>query len=357
MFGNINKLKNDTLYCRVFIFFGFLFISCSKPDAEPRVNIIISNSKILVNGRAISSLDSAESQSAFLIDPLYKILDAKKKEIEGYRDSVVNAMDRNQLMEEDTKPPSGHHVLATDIDSIRNMPYTVMLHSTQRLTYQAFIKLAYTAFQADFDRLYFSALSDSVRQKLFISRQAARCSPFVSTAFGKKQEFTKIELSELDSIDLLRYDQDQKNVKSLTEHEHYNRVLFPGGMKSGSIKVIVEVIPSGMNVKIETFQVHDEQIESRRFILISKGRPETLPNIANQRDWNSLHNILQEIIERLGRKKTSEYCERVITIMLPREASFEEFVKTAGEVALSGSNDPPGGESWYNEIVPGLYYP
>ena len=103
----------------------------------------------------------------------------------------------------------------------------------------------------------------------------------------------------------------------------------------------------------ETFTAKADLVASDNFLLLNEGKKETLPNIAGQRDWEGLKNIMDQIIFRLKQNKNTRYCEHVITLMLSPEAPFEEFRKTTSVIESAGLD---GTVPWYQEIVPGLYY-
>jgi hypothetical protein len=201
--------------------------------------------------------------------------------------------------------------------------------------------------------LYFSGRSNVPAARSFISKNAAQCSPYVSTVFGKKPEYKAIGLSELDQIDLLNTkDSVQEEVENVSGR--MNKAIFPGGTRlNRSIKFMIELKPSGINVKVETFSAKDDRVASESFILLNEGKTETLPNLAGQRDWDGLKNIMDQIILRLKQSPNTGYCEQVITFMLPPEAPFEEFSKLTSVIESAGSNNAV---PWFQEIVPGLYY-
>ncbi|MBL7995353.1 hypothetical protein JNM05_08265 [bacterium] len=367
MSGNIRKFRIDDFRLLIddgrlqlfFLFFWGSFISCAKPNPEPQVNIKIAYSKIVINDRPVYDLDSVTAQSSFLSEKLYHILVAEKNSIQKYRDSVVNEVDVQVPIEENTEQSLKFRVRKAIIDSIHDQPYSATLYSQVQVTYQTFTKLAYTVFQAGFERLYFSDSSSQPTARAFISQQAAQCSPFVSSLFGRKQEFKKIKLSELNQVELLNEREPDEQIGNGVKdsQRRFDHVLLPGGVRlNGSMKVLVEVIPSGMNVKIETFKAKDDQIESDHFVLINEHKTETIPNISDERDWDGLTNIIKEIVQRLKKNKNELYCERVITISLPPDASYDVFCKTAIVIQSIAFDDSKQADPWYSEIVPALYY-
>ena len=362
MFGNTNEMQIDDcrlMYVRRIFVISMTFISlvllvaCSKPVPEPQAKLRVADSKIYVNDLAVSDLDSVVGQSVFLVDKLYNALDDLRENIQMYRDSVTEEMGSFIPMKEGSQRNKEYDELAANIDSIKDQPYSASLYVLQDVTYGTFIKLAYTVFQANFERLYFAGGSNVPVMRSFISKNAAQCSPYVSNVFGKKPEYKAIGLSELDRIDLLNT-KDTVQSKAEKAGSRMDKILYPGGIRlSRSIKFMIELKSSGINVMAETFTAKADLVESENFLLLNEGKNETLPNIAGQRDWEGLKNIMDQIIFRLKQNQNTRYCEHVITLMLSPEAPFEEFCKLTSVIESAGSD---GNVPWYREIVPGLYY-
>lgn len=340
MFGSTKRaVFNLPIYFYIVAYVLGFSNSCAVSDPEPQADIRIIDSKIFVNETPVSSLDSVSVQVGFLIDKLYQVLHNQKKQMQEYRDSIMQEMDDLRPVNENSNP--SRYTQASSIDSVRSLPYYATLHPDYRMKYEIFIKLIYTVFQAEYDAVLCLTGSNSTdsTMRVLISKDAAYCSPYVFNGLAHKPIFRKIEISQLNQF------------VSATE-SHIPNQYKP----TGSFKVMIEVIQQGINVKLETVKEKNDEIESEDYILISGENSVTLPNAQGQQDWDGLGRIIHAIVTRLKQNQNSAYCEHVITLVLPPDAGFDDFTKAARVIENSSFGESREADPWYRAIVPSLYY-
>jgi hypothetical protein len=348
MCGNIKKLSIADCRFVILLFFinGFAFFvnSCSQNKREPTVDLRIEESKLLLNGVFVMPLDAITHRENYLIPLLNDVLIARKTTIKNYRDSLIRDLDV-LLFEEKQKVSKNERNLA--LDSIRELPYAISLEVNQKITFDVFAKIYYTAFQAGLNRFMLSDSFSSSSRENRITFSSTACSPYATLTGAPKTEIQTIRPDAMAALPFFLPGDDAAERKLEKRQSKNNR------RPVGSFQLTMQLSENGIDLFMEYIAATGDSLIGQKYWVCEAEQKFTLPNLGSRRDWSGLENMISIIASKLEANHLNLYCKRNLNILCKPKSDFDEFHTAVGVVQKAGSLTMP---TWFNIITPGLYF-